>query len=97
LRTIGPGLTSGNARIRYPSITAGIAVSLWAVVAASAQTNKAPCGSFQKLPNGKWNVVYPVKIEHGNSSAMISPGTTIGPGKRVAGVDIYAALQQSCH
>jgi hypothetical protein len=28
---------------------------------------------------------------------MINPGTTIGPGTRVIGIDIYAALQQSCH
>jgi hypothetical protein len=62
-----------------------------------AQTNKAPCSSFQKLANGKWKAVSLVKIENGNTSAMISPGTTIERGTRVAGADVYAALQQSCH
>jgi hypothetical protein len=59
--------------------------------------DKAPCGSFQKGTDNTWRVVSPVKIESDKGSAMLSPGTTIRPGKQVAGVDIYAALQRSCH
>jgi hypothetical protein len=62
-----------------------------------AQTGKAPCGSFQKMPDGKWSVVKPIKIEHGNASATINTGTVIGPGTHVTGVDIYAALEKNCH
>lgn len=81
------------------SISIFLTLTVFAAVAAYADPNpnKAPCGSFQKLPNGKWNVVRPVKIETDKDSAMISPGTTIGPGMQVAGVDIYAALERSCH
>ncbi len=64
--------------------------------AAFAQTGKAPCGAFQKLPNGKWNVVRPVKIENGKTSVTVNPGTSIGPGTRLTGVDVYAALEKSC-
>ena len=63
---------------------------------AIAQTAKAPCASFQKLPEGKWRVLRPVKIEHGSASVMLSAGMTIGPGTKAVGVDIYAALQKSC-
>lgn len=83
--------------IKHLLLPAVLASSLLGSIAAYAQTGKAPCGSFQKMPDGKWNVVKPVKIEHGGASAMLSPGTIIGPGTRVAGADIYAALQQSCH
>ena len=83
--------------IKHLSIPAVLASCLLASFAVYGQTGKAPCGSFQKLPNGKWNVVRPVKIENGKTSAMINPGTTIGPGTHVLGTDIYAALQQSCH
>jgi hypothetical protein len=62
-----------------------------------AESDKAPCGSFQKLADGTWKVVGPVKIETDKGSGMLSPGTTISPGKQVAGVNIYAALQRSCH
>ena len=83
--------------IKCLSSAAVLTSSLMVWCAAYAQTDKAPCGSFQKLANGKWKVVSPVKIENGNSSAMISPGTTIDRGTRVAGANIYAALEQSCH
>ena len=59
--------------------------------------DKAPCGSFQKQPDGKWKVVSPVKIETDKGSGMLSPGTIIAPGRQIAGVDIFAALQRSCH
>ena len=73
--------------------------SYWVILASPsvlAETGKAPCGSFQKLPDGKWNVLRPVKIENGKVSVVVSSGTTIGPATRVAGIDIYAALQKSC-
>lgn len=61
-----------------------------------AEDDKAPCGSFQKLADGTWKVVSPVKIETDKGSGMLSPGTTIKAGKQIAGVDIYTALQRSC-
>jgi hypothetical protein len=61
-----------------------------------AQNGKAPCGSFQKLPNGTWNVVKPIKIEHGTTSATLKAGDSIKPGTHVTGVDLYAALQKNC-
>jgi ABC-type transport system substrate-binding protein len=83
--------------IKYLSIPAVLASTLLASIAVYAQSAKAPCASFQKLPDGKWSVLRPVKIENGNANATLYPGTTISPGTRVTGVDIYAALQQSCH
>ena len=59
--------------------------------------DKAPCGSFQKQTDGKWKVIAPVKIETDKGSGMLSPGIVIAPGRQVGGVDIYAALQRSCH
>ena len=82
---------------KYLSFPAIVVSALLASVTAQAQSGKAPCGSFQKLPDGQWSVLRTVKIEHGNASAMINPGTTIGPGTRVAGADIYLALKRSCH
>jgi hypothetical protein len=64
---------------------------------ANAQTGNAPCHSFQKLPDGKWNALKQVKIENGQKSTMIYPGTKIGPGTQLVDVDIYAALERSCH
>jgi hypothetical protein len=58
--------------------------------------DKAPCASFQRLTDGTWKVVSPVKIETDKGSGMLSPGTTITAGKQIAGVNIYAALQRSC-
>jgi hypothetical protein len=63
---------------------------------AYAETTKAPCGSFKKLSDGKWSVVKQIKIEHGNESAVLNPGTIIAPGTRVAGADVYDALQRGC-
>ena len=84
---------------KHFSILAVIAsfIILASTTSVFAQSGRAPCGSFQKLPNGRWNVVRPVKIDNGKVSAMLNPGTSIGPGTRVTGVDIYAALQKSCH
>ena len=81
--------------IKYLSIPAVLGSCLLASSAVYGQTGKAPCGSFQKLPNGKWSVVRPVKIENAKTSAMINPGTIIGPGTHVLGTDIYAALQKA--
>ena len=64
---------------------------------AGAQTGKAPCGSFKKLPDGKWSVAKIIKIEHLKDSAVLNPGTIITPGMQVAGVNIYEALQRNCH
>jgi hypothetical protein len=82
---------------KYSLIPAAFACSLLASIAVYAQAGKAPCGSFKKLPDGKWSVIKPVKIEHGSSSAMLNAGTTIGPGTHVTGVDMYAALEKNCH
>jgi hypothetical protein len=73
-----------------------IALSILPASIGYAQ-DKAPCGSFKKGTDNTWQVVSPVKIETDKGSGMLSPGTTIRPGKLVAGVDIYAALQRSCH
>jgi hypothetical protein len=81
--------------IKHLSIST-VGFILLASVAAFAQTGTAPCGSFQRLPNGKWSVAKQIKIEHGNANAILNPGTIISPGTQVAGVDIYAALQRSC-
>lgn len=74
-----------------------VAFSLSASVTAQAQSAKAPCGSFQKLPDGKWTALKAIKIEHGNETAILNQGMVIAPGTRVASVDLYAALQKSCH
>ena len=74
-----------------------LAVAALAPHVGFAEGDKAPCGSFQKQPDGKWKVVLPVKIETDQGSGMLSPGTIIAPGRQVAGVDIFAALQRSCH
>jgi hypothetical protein len=83
--------------IRYFLILAALASSQLASIATYAQAGKAPCGSFQKLPDGKWNVLKPIKIEHGAQSAMLSTGTIISPGTHVSGVDLYVALEKNCH
>jgi hypothetical protein len=78
------------------SISTLFAFILIPSVAAYAETTKAPCGSFKRLSDGKWSVVKLIKIEHGNESAVLNPGTIIAPGTRVAGADVYAALQRGC-
>jgi hypothetical protein len=74
-------------------IVASVALS---AISAPARADQPPCGAFQKLPNGKWNVVKLVKIENGRASVMLKPGTSIAPGMLVTNVDIYSALQKSC-
>jgi hypothetical protein len=78
-----------------------VPVLVWQVLSTptvvQAQTGKAPCGSFQKLSDGKWSVTKQIRIEHGNASTILNPGTLLGPGTRVAGADIYAELQRNCH
>ena len=83
--------------IKLLSIQMAVASALVASTAVSAQTGKAPCGAFAKLPDGKWRVLKPVKIENGNLSTMVATGTVIVPGARVTGIDVYAALEKSCH
>jgi hypothetical protein len=73
------------------------AIIILAAKPVFAQTSKAPCGSFQKLPDGRWNVLKPVKIDNGKVTVTINPGTPVGPTTRVAGVNLYAALEKSCH
>jgi hypothetical protein len=73
-----------------------LAFTAMAPLVGFAEGDKAPCGSFQKLADGTWKVVSPVKIETDKGSGMLGPGTTISAGKQIAGVDIYAALQRSC-
>ena len=63
---------------------------------APQTTTTAPCGSFKQLPDGKWTVVNPINIQHGNMNTMLSPGTVVSSGTLVSGVDLYAALQKSC-
>jgi len=83
--------------IRHLSFQIAVASALLASTAVSAQTGKAPCGAFAKLPDGKWRVLKPVKIENGNLNAMVGTGTIISPGTRVTGVDLHAALEKNCH
>ena len=78
------------------SISTVLTLMLLCSGAATAQTTAAPCGSFKKLSDGKWVVTKQIKIEYGNASAVLNPGTTISPGTRVAGADIYGELQRGC-
>jgi hypothetical protein len=83
--------------IKHPVHSIVVACSvILGIAPALAETGKAPCASFQRLPDGKWKVLRPVKIEHASASVMLSAGMTIGPGTKAVGVDIYAALQKSC-
>jgi hypothetical protein len=81
--------------LSIPAVFASATVILTAMP-VFAVTDKAPCSSFQKLPDGKWNVLRPVKIENGKVTVTINPGTSISPSTRVAGVNLYAALEKSC-
>jgi hypothetical protein len=72
-----------------------VAFTVLAPMVGFAQ-DKAPCNSFQRLTDGTWQVVSPVKIESDKGSGMLSPGTIITANKQIAGVNIYAALQKSC-
>ena len=80
------------------SISTVLTLILLSGAAVAQTTTKAPCGSFKKLSYGNWAVVKPIRIENANASAsaLLNPGTVIGPGSRVAGTDIYAALQRGC-
>jgi hypothetical protein len=53
---------------KYSLIPAAFACSLLASIAVYAQAGKAPCGSFKKLPDGKWSVINP----HSPDDALIS-------------------------
>jgi hypothetical protein len=78
------------------SISTLLAFILISSATANAETTVAPCGSFKKLADGKWSVLKQIKIEHGNESTILNPGTIIAPGTRFAGADVYAALQRGC-
>lgn len=80
-----------------PAVLVGFLLVPSVAGAQTAETGKAPCGSFKKLPDGKWSVAKTIKIEHLKDSAVLNPGTIITPGMQVAGVNIYEALQRSCH
>lgn len=73
-----------------------VAGTMLVTMSTLARADKAPCGAFQKLGNGNWNVVKAVKIENGKASVMLKPGTSISPGMMVMNFDIYAALQRGC-
>jgi uncharacterized protein (DUF2147 family) len=62
----------------------------------SATSHPSPCGSFQKLQDGRWSVTKQIRIEKGNASTVLNPGSILGPGARVAGVAIYEELEKSC-
>ena len=79
------------------SIPAIVAAFIFGAAPAHAQSTAAPCSAFQKQSDGKWKAVRPINIQTDKGSAVISAGTVIGPGTLVAGADVYAALQQSCH
>lgn len=64
--------------------------------AAPQTATKAPCKSFKQLPDGKWTVLNPINIQHGNANTTLSPGTVVSIGMQVSGIDLYAALQKSC-
>jgi hypothetical protein len=81
---------------RVPIPTAVIVVVL-GVIPGHAQNTAAPCSAFQKQPDGKWKALRPINIQTDKGSAIIGPGMIISPGTMVAGTDVYAALQQSCH
>jgi len=56
-----------------------MAFALVASTVVSAQPSKAPCGAFTKLPDGKWRVLKPVKIENENLSTMVGTGSSLDP------------------
>jgi hypothetical protein len=66
------------------------------IISQPVRADKPPCPAFQKMPNGKWNVVKLVKIENGSASVMLKPGTSIVPGMLVTNYDVYSALEKSC-
>lgn len=82
--------------IRQLATSALLASAIALAHQAIAAPAKVPCSSFQKLPDGKWKVLRAIKIQNGQVSVMLNPGTPISPGARVTGVDIYAALEASC-
>jgi hypothetical protein len=73
-----------------------VAGAILVAMSTLTRADKAPCGAFQKLGNGNWNVVKAVKMENGKASVMLKPGTSISPGMMVMNFDIYAALQKNC-
>jgi hypothetical protein len=77
-------------------LSAVLVATLLFSATADAETSTAPCGSFKKMSDGRWSVAKQIKIEHGSESVVLNPGTIISPGTRVAGADIYAALQRGC-
>jgi hypothetical protein len=83
--------------IKRVSIPAFVMTLVLGIIPAYAQSTAAPCSAFQKQPDGKWKALRPINIQTDKGSAMVSPGTIISPGTLVAGADVYAALQQSCH
>ena len=53
------------------SISILLAFILISSAVAYVETTAAPCGSFKKLSDGRWSVAKPIKIEHGNESALL--------------------------
>lgn len=83
--------------IRHFSIAVIVTSCIFAAISAHAQSTGAPCSAFQKQVDGRWKAVRPINIVTDKGSAVISPGTVIGPGVHVADADVYAALQKNCH
>ena len=71
------------------------AIVILAAMPVFAQTGKAPCSSFQKLPDGRWSVLKPVKIDNGKVTVTINPGTSVSPTTRVAGVTSMQLLKKA--
>jgi hypothetical protein len=66
----------------------------WSRLLQQLKLVSLPATLFKNWLMESGNIVKTVKIENGRTSAMLSPGTSIGPGTRVTGVDIYAALEK---
>lgn len=56
-----------------------------------------PCDAFQMKSDGRLVAVKSVLIKTGNGSIQMNPGTSFGPGVRMAGIDLYNTYQENCH
>jgi hypothetical protein len=83
--------------IKLVSIPTAVIVFILGPIPAHAQNTAAPRSAFQKQPDGKWKALRPINTQTDKGSAVIGRRMIISPGTMVAGPDVYAALQQSCH
>jgi hypothetical protein len=86
-----------HSMIKRVATPAAVIAAILGAIPTHAQNTAAPCSAFQKQPDGKWKALRPINIQTDKGSAIIGPGMIISPGTMVAGADVYAALQQSCH